>query len=303
MKKYITKGRTFLKLENTQPSGSFKHRGMSHIVLKNVKNGAKGFISSSGGNAGHAVAMSCQVMKVPCTIVVPESTPVFMREMIGKTGSQILVHGASWFDADKLARQKAQELGLTYVHPFDDKDVWDGNGTMIDEIKRQLNGQKPKVIVLSVGGGGLLIGVYHALQRIGWGDVKVVAVETKGAHSFYQSVKEDKLVDILEISSIAKTLGARIVAEEAFNIGRNNKNVIPYLVEDKDTVISVQKFLDEHRFLVEPSCGASLSIAYEHSDVISNLGLTEEDIVVFIVCGGSIINTSQLDIFKKQFNL
>lgn len=90
----------------------------------------------------------------------------------------------------------------------------DGYVSIVTELQEQMNGQRPDVVVLSVGGGGLLVGIERGLQQVGWGDVRLVAVETYGAESLNACAVAGKHVSLDGIKSVAKTLGkTRIVIE------------------------------------------------------------------------------------------
>lgn len=103
----------WLKLETDQLSGSFKGRGVSHL-MKAAACGS--YVSSSGGNAGLAAACSGRALAVPVTVVVPSTTPQFMRDRIASEGAAVIVHGNQWADADKLARQMCvDDASVGYV--------------------------------------------------------------------------------------------------------------------------------------------------------------------------------------------
>ena len=97
----------------------------------------------------------------------------------------MIEHGESWDDAHERASELARENGTAYIHPFDDPEVWTGHATLIEEVARIA--PAPAAVVVSVGGGGLLCGVLEGLERVGWADVSVLAVETEGAASFAAS--------------------------------------------------------------------------------------------------------------------
>jgi L-serine/L-threonine ammonia-lyase len=105
---------------------------------------------------------------------------------------------------------------------------------MVNEVKEDLEGAKPSCIVVSVGGGGLLLGVLRGLEKVGWQDVPILTMETIGADCFNLSVKANKMIEI-QITSIAKTLGARQVASalmERYPMFNITSEVLP----DKDAV-------------------------------------------------------------------
>ena len=150
----------WLKLEALQPPGSFKIRGIGFACQEYARRGAARFISSSGGNAGIAVAYAGRSLAVPVIVVVPETTTERAKKLIRQEGAEIIVHGASWQEANAFALSLVQETDA-FLHPFDDPLLWQGHATMIDEVAR--SGLKPDAVVLSVGGGGLLCGVMEGL--------------------------------------------------------------------------------------------------------------------------------------------
>ncbi len=268
----------YLKMEAFQPSGSFKARGMGAACLAAKETGATRVVCASGGNAGYAVAYAGQQLELAVTIVVPQTTPARSKELIQSTGAQLLVHGASWDDAQAYAVTLAQQTGAIDIHPFDDPQVWRGHASLVPEIAAA--GIKPGAIVLSVGGGGLLCGVAEGLRTIGWDDVPIVAVETEGASSFAQSVQANRLITLDRITSIATTLGARTVARQALD-WTHRHTVEPWVIGDRAAVDACLRFADDHRVLVEPACGAALAAGYFRAPML--IGRAP---VVIIVCGG-----------------
>jgi L-serine/L-threonine ammonia-lyase len=277
--------KVWLKMDALQPSGSFKLRGIGHACAEYVRRGARRFISSSGGNAGIAAAYSGRKLGVPVLVVVPETTSERARELIAREGADIRVHGASFQEANALALSLAGAHDA-FIHPFDDPLLWEGHATMIDEVARA--GVKPDAVVLSVGGGGLLCGVVEGLRRNGWGGVPVIAVETEGADSYAQSLAAGERIELPRISSIATSLGARRVSEQAFALAASHP-VRPVVVTDGAAVQACLRFMLDHRMVVEPACGASLALAYQAPEA-----LAEFDNVLVIVCGGVTATVEQL---------
>ncbi len=275
----------FLKLETMQPPGSFKIRGMGAACEEYLRRGARSFISSSGGNAGIAVAYAGRCLSVPVTVVVPESTSVRAIELIKQEDAKVVVHGATWQEANELAQSMVSETDA-FLHPFDDPLLWQGHATLIDEIA--VSGMKPDAIVLSVGGGGLLSGVVEGLHRNNWRDVNILAVETEGASSLSRSVQAGQRVELDNITSIATSLGAKKVCHQAYNLVREHP-VRSVVVTDRAAIKACNSFLDDHRVLVEPACGAALALAYDCMPE-----LTEFKTVVMIVCGGATATVTQL---------
>ncbi|XP_068246908.1 serine dehydratase-like [Palaemon carinicauda] len=188
-----------LKLENLQPSGSFKIRGIGNLVQKGVKEGCNHVVSSSGGNAGMASAYAARKMGVPSTVYLPSSTPEMMISRLKDEKASVEVHGRNWNEAHEKATEMAQSKDCCYVHPFEHPDIWEGHSTIITEILEQSQ-VKPAAIVLSVGGGGLLCGIFQGLHKHEATDIPVIAMETQGAHALNAALAVGKPISIGEIT-------------------------------------------------------------------------------------------------------
>lgn len=284
----VTTGRSvWLKLDALQPPGSFKIRGIGQACETYLARGARRFVSSSGGNAGLAVAYAGRRLGVPVTVVVPETTTERAKELLQLEKAEVIVNGVSWQEANAFA-QSLIGTSDAFLHPFDDPLLWQGHATLIDEVFRF--GLKPDAVVLSVGGGGLMSGVVEGLHRNGWSDVPVFAVETTGAASFHAAVEAGHTVELEQITSIATSLGAKRVCEKAFQWSRQH-SIHSVVVSDQSALNACERFLDDHRILVEPACGASLAVAYENAPELENFSN-----ILVVVCGGA---TSTIDQIRE----
>ena len=268
--------------------------GIGHICQEFVKAGTRHLISSSGGNAGLAVAYSAKRLGVRTTVIVPKTTPDWVCKKIEAEGAQVNVVGAVWDEAHEAALKLAAEKGSAYISPFDHPLIWHGHSTMIDEVAQDHG--KPGAIVLAVGGGGLMCGVLEGMHRAGWTDVPVIAVETEGTASFAASVKRNSLVTIDKITGIASSLGARRVANEAFEWSKKHP-ITSSVVSDRTALNACLRFANDHRTLVEPACGAALSVLYDkvHLPTVGHS-------VVAIVCGGAVVNLDRLREWDKNLS-
>ncbi|MEM7165700.1 MAG: pyridoxal-phosphate dependent enzyme [Planctomycetota bacterium] len=283
----------WLKLECLQPVGSFKARGMGAACEQAHAAGAQRIVSSSGGNAGYAVARAARLLGLDATIIVPRNSSQRSRELIASESATLLEHGASWDDAHAHALELARnDPGARYVHPFDDPVVWRGHATLVEELGRQ--GPKPDALVVSVGGGGLLIGILEGLAAAGWGDVPILAVETTGAASYAQAIAAGELVTLDRIDSLAVTLGARTVAPAALDWYRRHP-ITPWTVSDSDAVLACERFADDHRLLVEPACGAALATLYDDAEP-----LRAASSVHVIACGGAGVDRALLQQWRAR---
>lgn len=292
----ICKSRVYLKMEALQPSGSFKNRGIGSICSHYAyEEKAKLFISSSGGNAGLAVAYSGKLLNVPVKVIIPQSAPHFMVQKIQLEGAEVIVHGKDWNAADILARELAEEPGCFYIPPFDHPLIWKGHASIIHEIKEK--NIKPDAICLAVGGGGLLCGVIQGLQEVGWKDVHVFTAETEGAASFAKSVEAGRLITLDAINTVATSLGAKTVAAQALEWNKIHP-IFPQIVSDRESVKAALLFADQHRILVEPACGAALSLIYT-----GKIDLRSYEKVLIIVCGGCGVTRKLMEDWKIKMGI
>lgn len=281
----LTRCNVWLKMESAQTTGSFKLRSASHACQFYAARGAKAFVSSSGGNAGIAVAHSGRKLNIPVTVVVPVTTSPRARQLILQEGAELIVQGSSWSEANDHALSLASDTTV-YVHPFDNPLLWQGISTLIDEVIEA--GVRPDAVVLSVGGGSLLSGIALGLEKYQLNAVPIYAAETFGTASLNASMQAQKPVRLEQVSGIATTLAASQVCDNAFNVSQQF-NVKSLLVSDDETVEACKLFLNDHRVLVEPACGASLSLLYKN-----RISFKPEDNVLVIVCGGASVTHEML---------
>uniref|UniRef100_A0A674HNW1 L-serine deaminase n=1 Tax=Taeniopygia guttata TaxID=59729 RepID=A0A674HNW1_TAEGU len=325
--------KVFMKLENVQPSGSFKIRGIGHLCQDAAKKGCRHLVCSSGncspswgmllrrpgmcrggalaepsvcpgGNAGLAAAYAAQKLGLPITVVVPSSSGPTPVRKLQELGATVEVYGKVWDDANSRAQELAKAEGWVSIPPFDHPLVWEGHASLVRELKDSLEA-KPDAMVVAVGGGGLLAGVVAGLQQVGWQDVPIIAAETRGAHSFHEALQAGQLVTLPAITSVATGLGARTVAARALQCARECP-VLSQVVEDTEAVRAVEQFLDEERMLVEPACGAALAVLYSgRLQRLQSEGRLRSPLssVLLVLCGGSNIHTAQLRALKSRLGL
>ncbi|KAF5929269.1 hypothetical protein HPG69_019290, partial [Diceros bicornis minor] len=290
-----------LKCENVQPTGSFKIRGIGHFCQEVAKKGCRHLVCASGGNAGMAAAYSARKLGIPVTIVLPEGTSLQVVRRLQGQGAEVQLTGKVWDEANLRAQELAKRDGWENVSPFNHPLIWEGHASLVQELKAEL-GTPPGAVVLSVGGGGLLAGVSAGLAEVGWQHVPIIAMETRGAHCFNAAVQAGRLVTLPDITSVARSLGAKTVVARALECTKEFE-IFSEVVEDTEAVSAVQRFLDDERMLVEPACGASLAAIY--SGLLQRLqaeGRLRPSLapVVVIVCGGNSIDSRQLQALRAQ---
>lgn len=279
----------WLKLESVQPAGSFKLRGVGHTCETLCQQGATRFVSSSGGNAGYAVAYAGRELQVPVTVVVPETTTLRAQQLIKSEGAEVIVKGRVWQEANAYAQSLLGD-GAVFIHPFDDPLLWAGHASMIDELVTQ--GEKPDVIICSVGGGGLLAGVAEGLRRNHWHDVGILAVETEGAASYAAALAHGAPIEIATINTKATSLGAKKVCQRSWDVSKE-LTIKSAVLSDAEAFQGSAILLDAHRLVTEPACGVSVAGISR-----VNSFFPEARRVVVIVCGG--VGTSAEQITPKR---
>lgn len=299
----------YIKLDALQASGSFKDRGMAHLCHDLKSNGTVRVISSSGGNAGLAVATVGRQLGLHVSVIVPETTKTLVIDKLRSLQAHVTVHGANWNEADTLARELVEaDTTAAYISPYDHPLLWTGHSTVVDEIFDELDGNVG-CIVASVGGGGLICGVLEGLSRHSSSEgtitsTVIVAAETEGAASFGESWKRGTLVRLDAIKSIATSLGALQVTPVALERARAHQDsgglVQSAICTDSEAVYACIQFSRDHRILVEPACGAALAVAYTPRLREQFLSSVDGPIVIE-VCGGSGVSIELLSLWKREF--
>jgi L-serine/L-threonine ammonia-lyase len=135
----------------------------------------------------------------------------------------------------------------------------------------------------------------EGLARNDWGNVQVLAAETHGAASLHAAMQAGQPTALDAVTSIATSLGARQVCARAFALSQGGK-VHSVLVSDQQAVAACTRFLDDHRLLVEPACGAALAVAYDRPEALAGFKT-----VLIIVCGGATSSADNLRYWTAQF--
>jgi L-serine/L-threonine ammonia-lyase len=285
----------WLKMDALQPSGSFKMRGVSHLVQQRVAEGARAVVCASGGNAGMAAALAAVACGVPATIIVPQTTAAAVREAIAARGATVAVHGSVWDEAHEYGVALARAQGAVYVHPFDDPLLWAGHATLIDEVVRA--GVAFDAVFTSVGGGGLLAGIVEGLKRNGLHHVPVIAAETEGAASYAAALAAGEPVSLPAITSIASSLGARRVMPRVVEMAREHP-IESVVVSDAQAVRACARFADAARVLVEPACGAAIAALLDRPAQTARFKAP-----LIEVCGGMGVTPARLAQWERQFGI
>lgn len=173
----IAESEIYLKLENTQRTGSFKIRGASNKIMSLTESEkSRGVIACSAGNHAQGVALSSTMNKVKSIIVMPVNAPIAKIEATKKYGAEVILFGQMFDESKEYALKLAEEKKYVFVHPYEDEKVIAGQGTIGLEILEQISGLDS--IVAPIGGGGLISGIAIAAKSIN-PKIRIIGVQTE----------------------------------------------------------------------------------------------------------------------------
>lgn len=260
-------GEHWLKLENLQRTGSFKLRGAANKVMSlSEEERQRGLVCASAGNHAQAVAYMAKLLSLPAVIVVPKGTPQAKIDGVARFGSEAVVFGDVYEEAQNYAYKVADERGMTFVHAYLDPMTIAGQGTAALEVLLE----EPDIdtFIVPAGGGGLMIGQGIAAKGINE-DIKVIGVQTKNSPPWFYSFRDKKLNNDVEFKpSIADGLAGKI---EEPNITESFKCIDEIILVDEDTVRSAMKWMaDKHHMIIEGSSAVTIAAIMENSERFSH---------------------------------
>lgn len=271
----------YIKMENLQRTGSFKYRG-AYNKISNLtdEEKAKGVIASSAGNHAQGVAKSASALNIKSIICIPSVAPIAKVESTRRYGADVVLVDGVYDDAFKKAVELAEDRDLTFIHPFDDKYVIAGQGTIGIEILDQL----PNVerIIVPIGGGGLISGIAIAVKNLK-PNVEIIGVEAEGAACFFESKKKGKLTEISSASTIADGIAVKRPGDLTYGIISELVDDI-VTVSDGEVAGAILNMLEKSKVIAE-GAGAT---------PIAALSKFDDDKVTCCVLSGGNINVNMI---------
>jgi threonine dehydratase len=236
-----------LKAENLQRTGSFKIRGALNKLAALGDRCARGVTAGSAGNHAWACAQAARSRGVPCEVFMPVEAPLSKVEGCRTLGAVVHMGGASVDDCVALARARADEAGMAFVHPFDDADVVAGQGTLGLELLEDVPDLAK--IVVPVGGGGLSSGVAIAVkaQRP---DVEVVGVQVETVAAFPDSLRRGEPVGVDAALTIADGIAVKRPGELTLPLVRRWLDDVVVVPED-DVAEAIVMCMERAKLVVE----------------------------------------------------
>jgi len=274
--------RIWLKREDLQPVFSFKLRG-AYAKLAALSNDelANGVICSSAGNHAQGVALAAQRRGVRAVIVMPVTTPSIKVDAVRSLAGEVVLHGDNYDDAYARGRELEQQLGLVFIHPFDDPDVIAGQGTIAVEILKQAR-ENIDAIFVPIGGGGLIAGIATYIKSVN-PDIRIVGVEPADSAAMRDSLLAGYPVVLDHVGIFADGVAVRRVGDETFRLCRQFVDEI-VTVDTDQICAAIRDIFEDTRSIVEPAGG--LAIAGVKKYIADNK--LENQSIITINCGANV---------------
>lgn len=259
------------KAEQFQRMGSFKIRGVLNKLNKlSEAEKEKGVATVSAGNHAKALAYASFLTKIKATVVMPEYAPQNKIQAVKNFGAEVIQTKSE--DLLPTLNKIIEERNLTLVHPFDDRAIISGQGTVGLEILEHSENQ-PDIVIVPVGGGVLISGISTAIKSIN-PEIIVIGVEPKGANAMTQSLAKGEAVTLNKVDTIADGLAAPWAGKVTL------KHVMKYvdgmvMVNDDEIRSAMKRLILEDKLIAEPAAAASLAaILSGKIDLSPNIKIT-----------------------------
>lgn len=273
----------YLKPENLQITGSFKVRGAGYkIAMLTEEEKARGVIACSAGNHAQGVALAASKNGIKSLICLPDTAPISKVEATKGFGAEVCLVEGCYDDAYKKALELKDEMGYTFVHPFDDENVIAGQGTIALEILSQLD--NIDAIIVPVGGGGLISGIAYTAKQIR-PSVKVYGVQAAGAPSMFNSIHDGAIECLESVQTIADGIAVKQPGENTFALVRDYVDDIA-LVTDDEVASAILALIEKQKMIAEGAGAVAVAAA-----MFGKFPLKGKR-VVSVVSGGNIDVTS-----------
>ena len=272
-----TGNEVYIKPENLQRTGAFKIRGAYNKIAKLTEEEKKrGVIAASAGNHAQGVALAAQKLGIKAVIVMPKHTPLIKVEATRRYGAEVILTGEVYDEAYEYAKRLQEKEGYTFVHPFNDEDVIEGQGTIALEVLEEL--PDADIILVPIGGGGLISGIASA-AKLKNPLIKIIGVEPEGAASALEARKSHHVVELNEANTIADGTAVKKIGDITFD----------YIEKYVDDIVTVSDYELMAAFLVLVE---KHKIVAENSGILAVAGLKKLNVtgkkIISIISGGNI---------------
>ena len=251
----IGQHRIYLKLESLQPIGSFKIRGAANVIAMTPSERlAKGLLTASAGNMAQGVAFCARRLKIPATVIAPESAPETKLQAVTRLGGQIIkVPFDRWWQS--FEERSFPGVDGTFIHAFDDPNVMAGNGTIGLELIEDL--ADVDAVVVPWGGGGLACGIAAVVKALR-PEARVYAAETATAAPLAASLKAGTPQVVDYRSSFVDGIGSKTVFPGM--LAEAQRLLDGSIVMPLDQIASaIQLLAERNRVIAEGAAGCAVA--------------------------------------------
>ena len=279
-----------LKLENLQRTGAFKERGaLNKLLLLSPAERERGVCTASAGNHAQGVAFHAAALGIRAQIVMPLATPQIKVAATRGFGADVILHGGNYDEACEEALRRCAEEGRMFIHPFDDVDVINGQGTIGLELLEQV--PDLEAVVVPIGGGGLISGVACALKESN-PKIRVIGVEPEKLPSMLRAREAGAPVTLKAEATIADGIAVRRAGELTLPLVSRYVDEI-VTVDDEEIASAILILLEKEKTLAEGAGAAALAALLQ-----SKTNLRHRRTVV-LVSGGNIDVTLLAKIIER----
>lgn len=248
----------YLKTENLQNTGSFKVRGAYYKMSRlSDEEKAKGVIACSAGNHAQGVALAAQKNGIKSVICLPDSAPISKVEATRSYGAEICLVDGVYDDAYAKALELRDEMGYTFIHPFNDPDVIAGQGTIALELIEQLPDMD--AVIVPIGGGGLISGIAYTIKKLN-PNVKVYGVQAAGAPSMLNSINDEHIEKLDSVFTIADGIAVKEPGSLTYEICSKYVDEIVTVTDDEISA-AILALMEKHKLVTEGAGAVSVAAA------------------------------------------
>ena len=248
----------YLKTENLQITGSFKVRGayykMSQLSPEDKK---KGVIACSAGNHAQGVALAAQKNGIKAVICLPDGAPISKVEATKSYGAEVCLVEGVYDDAYNKALSLRDEMGYTFIHPFDDPDVIAGQGTIALELEDQIPDMD--AVIVPIGGGGLISGIAYTLKSLN-SNIKVYGVQASGAPSMRNSVRDAHIETLSSVATIADGIAVKKPGTLTYELCSKYVDEIVTVTDDEISA-AILALMEQHKLVTEGAGAVAVAAA------------------------------------------
>ena len=277
----ISGNATYLKLENLQTTGAFKLRGAyNRISMLTDEEKARGVITASAGNHAQGVAYAAQKLGVRAVICMPATTPILKVEATRALGAAVILHGNGFDDAYTHSLELQKKNGYVYIHPFNDRDVIVGQGTIALEVIDAL--KDVDAILVPIGGGGLASGISFAAKLVN-PQIKIIGVEPENAACMKAALSCGRTITLPSADTVADGCAVRTAGKLTLAFCRRYLDEI-ITVSEMDIMSALLSLIEKHKLIAEGAGVLSLA-------ALGKLHMKRKKVAVLISGGNIDIST------------